>query len=236
VSLKSRNQDVLEVGCFMGDLLPFFASLKALSPSTLGLVSSLILATLVLGRVFKLSLKFAFLAALAPVLAPLQELPFIAKFSMLPHEYLVAAAWVLMFILGIAWLLCRPVCSKALTTFGGIRLMYILALAVSAAVAVLLVFNPRYLSENLPSGWKYTLGYLLLAVAIFSASRAVWSLIRATFLVAVWGAVSAVLASSIFLDKLPHEVVWGDVIYAKRVIEEGSALTWISDAFADRVR
>jgi hypothetical protein len=226
----------LEVGCFMGDLLPFVPQFKALSPSALGLLSSIILATLLLGRVFKLSLGLAFLAALAPVMAPLRELPLIDKFSSVPDAYLVAAAWGVMLIIGIAWLLCRPLYSTALARFGGVRLVYTVALATSVGVATLLVFNPRYLSENLPAGWKYTLGYLLLAVALFSASRAVWSLVRATFFLAVWGGVSAVLASSIFLDKLPHQVVWGDMAQARRVIERGIAFTGISDAFADRGR
>lgn len=220
----------------MGDLLPFVPQLKALSPAALGLLSSIILATLVLGRVFKLSLGFALLAALVPVVAPLRELPLVDKFRSFPDAYLVAVAWGVMLIIGVAWLLCRPLYSAALARFGGVRLIYIGALASSAAVATLLVVNPGYLSENLPTGWKYTLGYLLLGVALFSASRAVWSLIRATFFVVVWGAVSAVLASSIFLDKLPHQVVWRDLAQATRVIERSVAFTGISDAFADRGR
>jgi hypothetical protein len=55
-----------------------------------------------------------------------------------------------------------------------------------------------------------------------------WKMFRATVVVALWGGVSLVLASSMFLDKLPHNIGRGDLQKIQGFISDESVSRIIS--------
>jgi hypothetical protein len=121
----------------------------------------------------------------------------------------------------------------SLSSLGIFKLGYLALLGAALFVAGLLVLNPEPLARNFP-GWKGSAGLVLLAASCIGVSKALWGMIRATVLVGVWGAVSLVLASSIFLDKLPQNISRGDLaklqgaISSELVLEKIEQLQGIS--------
>jgi hypothetical protein len=177
--------------------------------------SAVVPAAVVLGSfLVKKTFKTSFAAALAgigaPLILPLRELPVLGNFPDLPHGYLVGGAWVSILCAAMGWVFVRPLISAAVASLGLLRIGYLALLGAALIVSGLLIINPEPLGSNFP-GWKGPAGMILLAASCVSVSRAVWRMLRATALVALWGVVSLVLASSIFLDKLPHHVSRGDL-------------------------
>lgn len=179
--------------------------------------ASVVIGSLIIKKIFKTSFAAALAGVGAPLVLPLQELPVLQNFREVPHGYLVGGAWVSILCAGIGWAFARPIVAAAVSSFGLLRLGYLALLGAALIVAGLLIVNPQPLASNFP-GWKGPAGILLLAASCVSVSRAVWRLLRASALVAVWGVVSLVLASSIFLDKLPHHVNRGDLNRIQGVI------------------
>jgi hypothetical protein len=97
------------------------------------------------------------------------------------------------------------------------RFAYLGLLGAALIVSGLLIVNPEPLASNFP-GWKGPAGILLLASSCIGASHALWKLLRATTLVVIWGGVSLVLASSIFLDKLPQDLKRDDIHKIQAII------------------
>jgi hypothetical protein len=100
--------------------------------------------------------------------------------------------------------------SSALQNFGLIKCAYVLLLAAALAVVGLLLGNPVVLSTYVP-GWKGTAGMVLLCASMLSMSLALIRFFRAAVFLAVWSFVSLVLASEIFLGKLPQQVIREDI-------------------------
>jgi hypothetical protein len=179
--------------------------------------ASVVLGSFIVKKIFKTSFAAALAGIGAPLILPLRELPVLENFPDLPHGYLVGGAWVSILCAGIGWVCVRPLVSAAVSSLGLLRLGYLASLGAALIVAALLIINPQPLASNFP-GWKGPAGMILLAASCVSVSRAVWRMLRVTALVALWGVVSLVLASSIFLDKLPHHVSRGDLNKIQGVI------------------
>ncbi len=179
--------------------------------------ASVVLGSLIVKKIFKVSFAAALAGIGAPLVVPLRELPLLADLSDVPNGYLVGGTWAAILFGGLGWMVVRPLVSAAVTSLGLFRLGYLALLGAALIVAGLLIINPQPLSSSFP-GWKGPAGMLLLAASCVSVSRAVWRMLRATVLVAVWGVVSLVLASSIFLDKLPHHVRRADLHKIQGVI------------------
>lgn len=174
-------------------------------------------ASLFIRKLFKVSFIAAAAGIGAPLVLPLRELPILDQLRHLPHGYLLGGAWGSVLCGVLVWAVLKPAISAAVASLGFLRLGYFALLGGALIVSGLLVINPEPLARSFP-GWKGPAGTLLLAASCISVSQALWKMIRATTLVAIWGGVSVVLASSIFLDKLPQDIKRGDLHRIKGII------------------
>jgi hypothetical protein len=185
-------------------------SLNGFSELYLAVPAVVLLGSFIVRKLFNVSFAMAAASIGAPLVLPLRELPFLRQFSDLPHEYLIGGAWGAIACVALFWAFLKPAVSSAVASLGFLKLGYLVLLGTALVVASLLVLNPETLTRNFP-GWKGSAGLVLLAASCIGASKALWGMIRATVLVGLWGAVSLVLASSIFLDKLPQNISRSDL-------------------------
>jgi hypothetical protein len=179
--------------------------------------TAVVLASLFIRKLFKVSFAAAAAGIGAPLVLPLRELPLLQHLSHLPQGYLVGGAWGGILCGALVWAVLKPAVSGAVASLGLLRLGYFALLGGALIVSGLLIVNPEPLASNFP-GWKGPAGILLLAASCISVSQALWRLVRATTLVVIWGGVSVVLASSIFLDKLPQDIKRDDLYKIKGLI------------------
>lgn len=172
---------------------------------------AVLLCSIVVKKLFKVSFAAALSGSAVPLLMPLGEMPILQHFNHYPRFYLVGGVWAAMVSCGVLWVFLRPFFSAAVTSFGLLRLGYFALLAMALFVSVFLVCNQDILINYFP-GWKSSLGMLLLATTLICIARAMVKVIQESTVVLLWGAVSLVLASSIFLNKLPHHISKEDVM------------------------
>jgi hypothetical protein len=178
---------------------------------------AIVLASVAMRQIFKIPFAAAAAGFGAPIVLPLRELPFVEQFSNLPQAYLLGGSWGAIFCAFLLWTVCRPAVSGAVASLGFLRLGYYALLGGALVVTGLLIVNPEPLARNFP-GWKGPAGIILLAASCLSVSQAVWKMVRATTLVALWGGVSIVLASGIFLDKLPQDIKREDLLKIRGLV------------------
>jgi len=189
----------------------------ALSQSwlTLALPVVLVLGALLISKCLKVSLIGTLVAGLVPLGLPFIELPFSQELTHRNPHYLIGAGWLLLLSLAVGWIVVRPLASAAVQSFGVVKCAYVLALGGALLVVGLLLANPALLNTYVP-GWRGTAGLVLLCASLLSMSMAMVRFFRAAVFLAVWSMVSLVLASEIFLGKLPQEVIREDI---KRIEE-----------------
>lgn len=185
-------------------------SMFGLSEFSVVVPVAVVLASAFIKKLLNISFLSALAGIAAPLVLPLRELPIVQEFPNLPRTYLVGGAWGSILCGGFVWTLLRPVVASAVSGLGLVRMGYLALLGAALIVAGLLVANPEPLARNFP-GWKGPAGTVLLAASCIGVVRAIWKMLRATVVVALWGGVSLVLASSIFLDKLPQNIGRGDL-------------------------
>jgi pimeloyl-ACP methyl ester carboxylesterase len=193
------------------------ANLFSIPESSIVVIAAICIAAFVVKKICKFSMAVALAGVAAPILLPLKELPFLRQFDGLHQAYLVGGSWGGLIAAGLAWSLIRPFVSAALASLGLLKLCYLALLGASLLVSGLLVVDPQLLDRAVP-GWKGPLGMLLLAASCIGASKSLLGMFRSTTLVAVWGGVTLILASSIFLDKLPHKLSKSDLQKLQGVI------------------
>lgn len=191
--------------------------LAVLSEFSILIPASVVLASLFVRKLFKVSLLPAIAGIGAPLVLPLRELPLLEQFSHLPHGYLVGGAWGGIICGALVWVVLKPAVSGAVASLGLVRLGYFALLGGALIVSALLVVNPEPLASNFP-GWKGPAGLVFLAASCISVSQALWRMVRATTLLVIWGGVSLVLASGIFLDKLPQDIKRDDLYKIRGII------------------
>jgi hypothetical protein len=186
--------------------------MDALSQSwlTIALPIAMITGSMLVSKFLKLSLLGTILAACMPLALPFVDLPFSQELTHRNPHYLIGAGWLVLMSLAVGWVVVRPLASSALQNFGLIKCGYVLLLAAALAVVGLLLGNPVVLSTYVP-GWKGTAGMVLLCASMLSMSLALIRFFRAAVFLAVWSFVSLVLASEIFLGKLPQQVIREDI-------------------------
>ena len=182
---------------------------------------AVVLASAFIKKLLNVSFVTALVGIAAPLILPLRELPIAQEFQSMPRAYLVGGAWGSILCGGFLWTLLRPLVVSAIAGLGVVRMGYLALLGAALIVAGLLVANPEPLARNFP-GWKGPAGTVLLAASCISVARSVWKMVRATAFVALWGGVALILASSIFLDKLPHHIRRGDLQKIHAFISEES--------------
>jgi pimeloyl-ACP methyl ester carboxylesterase len=197
--------------------------------SSIVVIAALCIAAFVVKKICKFSLAVALAGVAAPVILPLKELPFLRQFDGLHQAYLVGGSWGVLIAAGLGWSLIRPFVSAAVASLGLLKLCYLALLGASLLVSGLLVVDPQLLEKTIP-GWKGPLGMLLLAASCVGVSKSLLGMFKSTTLVAVWGGVALILASSIFLDKLPHHITKGDLHKLQGVVSV-QAMERIFDRF-----
>jgi pimeloyl-ACP methyl ester carboxylesterase len=206
------------------------ANLFSIPESSLVVIAAVCIAAFVVKKICKFSIAVALAGVAAPVLLPLKELPFLRQFDGLNQAYLVGGSWGVLIAAGLGWSLIRPFVSAAVASLGLLKLCYLALLGASLLVSALLVVDPQLLDKTVP-GWKGPLGMLLLAASCVGVSKSLLGMFRSTTLVAVWGGVTLILASSIFLDKLPHHISKSDLRKLQGVVSV-QAMERIFDRFS----
>lgn len=204
-----------------------------------GLPLAVLFGSLVVSRLLKISVIGTILAASAPLALPFIKLPFVKEITHGHPEYLIGSAWAVMLSAAFGWVLVRPIVSGAAKSVGVLRLGYLLVLAGALIVTTLLLVNPGALTQHIP-GWRGSAGFVLLSASMLSMSMSLARVLRAALFFVMWSFVSIVLASEVFLNKLPQEVVREDLkrleaIVPKEAIEraiERLQVAAISDAAA----
>jgi hypothetical protein len=171
----------------------------------------LVVGAWVLSRVLKFSLWVTLLVGCAPFVLPYLELPFSRTFTDANPLYLIGGGWALMVCLALGRKAVVPTIGEATRSPGGMaRAAYVVVLGVSLLVVALLVSRPELVERAAP-GWKGTAGLVLLCASLLSMSLSLARFLRAALGFTVWAFVSLVLASELFLNKLPQEVVRDDL-------------------------
>lgn len=177
---------------------------------TLALPVALLAGSFLVSKLLKLSFIGTILAACVPLALPFLDLPFSQELTHRNPHYMIAAGWLLLVSLAVGWVLVRPLASGAVSSFGLVKCAYLCVLAGALVTVGLLFANPTVLNSYAP-GWRESAGVVLLCASMFSMSMALLRFFRAAAFLVVWSFVSLVLASEIFLGKLPHEVLDKDV-------------------------
>lgn len=193
----------------------------ALPDLSIGLPLAVLFGSLIVSRVLRVSTIGTLVAASAPLALPFLDLPFAKEFSDGHPEYIIGGAWAVLLALAIGWVLVRPIVSGAVASFGVVRLAYLCVLATAILVVSLLFIDPKVLSTHAP-GWRGSAGLVLLSASLLSMSFALARVLRAAMLLVVWSFVSVVLASELFLHKLPQEIVRDDLKRIESLIPSGT--------------
>lgn len=189
----------------------------ALPGFAVGLPLAVLFGSLVVSRLLKISVIGTLVAASAPLALPFIKLPFVKEITHGHPEYLIGGAWAVMLSAALGWVLVRPIVSSAAKSVGVLRLGYLLVLGGALVVTTLLLVNPQVLVQHAP-GWRGSAGFVLLSASLLSMSMSLARVLRAALFFVMWSFVSIVLASEVFLHKLPQEVVREDLKRLEAVV------------------
>ncbi len=182
-----------------------------------GLPLAVLFGSLVVSRLLKISTVGTIVAASAPLALPFVKLPFVKEITHGHPEYLIGGAWAVLLSAAIGWVLVRPIVTGAAKGVGVLRLGYLAVLAAALLVTTLLLVNPGALAQHAP-GWRGSAGFVLLSASLLSMSMSLARVLRAALFFVMWSFVSIVLASEVFLHKLPQEVVREDLKRLEEVV------------------
>lgn len=182
-----------------------------------GLPLAVLFGSLIVSRLLKISTVGTIVAASAPLALPFVKLPFVKEITHGHPEYLIGGAWAVLLSAALGWVLVRPIVSGAAKGVGVLRLGYLAILATALLVTTLLLLNPGVLTQHAP-GWRGSAGFVLLSASLLSMSMSLARVLRAALFFVMWSFVSIVLASEVFLNKLPQEVVREDLKRLEAVV------------------
>ncbi len=170
----------------------------------------LLVGSFLVSRTFKLAWTWTLAGGLLPLGLPLVPLPFSQEFINSRPELIMAGGWLVLMGGALGWVAARPAVEGAIASVGLVKFFYFVVLAGALGVTGLLLANPAALQDLLP-GWRGSMGVVLLCASLLSMSIALARVVKAAALFAVWSGVSLVLASEIFLGKLPYNVLRDDL-------------------------
>lgn len=150
------------------------------------------------------------LLACFPLIIPELNLPITSSLQTVHPLMLIAGGWGVLFVIAMTRALVRPARAAIGTPGGVISAVYLMLLLAALTVVTLLYVEPTILERTLP-GWRGGLGLVLLAVAALTMAISLIRVMKLVTVFAVWGVVSLVLASEIFLHKLPTEILKEEV-------------------------
>jgi hypothetical protein len=177
---------------------------------TLALPAALLVGSWTVSKILRFSYLATLLVSTLPLGLPFVELPLSKEFMGLKPELLIGGGWLFLFACALGWVVARPVVVGGIKSFGLLKVVYVVALGAALLVVAVLVSRPELMNTYAP-GWKGGAGVVLLCASLLSMSLALARIFRAAVMFSVWAMVSLVLASEIFLDKLPQDVVREDL-------------------------
>jgi hypothetical protein len=180
---------------------------------------ALLIGAYFVSKLLRISFVATLLAGVLPLALPFLPLPLSETFIHTKPEYIIACGWLVLLCAAVGWVLVRPLISGALASVGIVKLAYFSLLLVALAVTGLLIADPALLQEYAP-GWRGTMGLVLLCASVLSMSIALARVVKAAALFAVWACVSLVLASELFLGKLPQDVLREDLRKVQSLLPE----------------
>lgn len=170
----------------------------------------LLVGSFLVSRAFKLAWTWTLAGGLIPLVLPILPLPFSQEFINSRPELIIGSGWLLLMGAAVGWVAARPAVEGAIASVGLVKFIYFVVLAGALGVTGLLLANPVALQEMLP-GWRGSMGVVFLCASLLSMSIALARVVKAAALFAVWSGVSLVLASEIFLGKLPYNILRDDL-------------------------
>ncbi len=185
--------------------------IDSLPTYTLALPALLVVGAWILSKILRFSMWATLLVGCFPFVLPYLDLPFSRQFLDANPLYLIGGGWALL----LCFALGRAIVSPALgengrTPAGAAKAVFGVVLAVALLVVALLVSRPEMLEATFP-GWKGGAGLVLLCASLLSMSLWLARVLKAAIVFSLWSIVSLVLASELFLNKLPYEVVREDL-------------------------
>lgn len=151
------------------------------------------------------------LLACFPLVIPDLNLPISESAKSVHPLFLIGCGWAVLFVIGLARALVRPARAAIGSPGGVVSAVYLMALLGALTVVTILYVEPSILERTVP-GWRGGLGLVLLSVAALTMAISLMRVMRLVLVFAVWGFVSVVLASEIFLHKLPTDVFREEVV------------------------
>jgi hypothetical protein len=187
-----------------------------------GLFLAVLVGSLVVIKLLKLSSAIAVAAATIPLAVYCIDVPLVSQLRSDYPAVAVGGAWLSTAILGLLWRGLSPICAGFSGSVGVLRFAYLTGLAAALVVVGVLFIDPDLLAQHVPA-WRSTLGGTLLVVTLVGVSRALAQIVKAGALLAVWSGVAVVLASQVFLHKMPQAIEPADITRLEGLFASASA-------------
>jgi hypothetical protein len=185
--------------------------IDSLPTYTLALPALLVVGAWLLSKILRFSMWATLLVGCLPFVLPYLDLPFSREFLDAHPLYLIGGGWALLFCFALGRAIVSPVLGEnGRSPAGVVKAMFGVVLGVALLVVALLVSRPEMLESTFP-GWKGGAGLVLLCASLLSMSLWLARVLKAAIVFSLWSIVSLVLASELFLNKLPYEVVREDL-------------------------
>lgn len=185
--------------------------IDSLPTYTLVLPALLVVGAWLLSKILRFSMWATLLVGCLPFVLPYLDLPFSREFLDANPLYLIGGGWALLFCFALGRAIVSPALGEnGRNPAGVVRAAFGVVLGVALLVVALLVSRPEILESTFP-GWKGGAGLVLLCASLLSMSLWLARVLKAAIVFSLWSIVSLVLASELFLNKLPYEVVREDL-------------------------
>lgn len=170
-----------------------------------GCILGVLLGSFAVVRLLRLSSSVSLLATGTPFALSLLDTQLVAYLRAEFPVAMLCCAWFSTAAVGGLAKGVSPAWHGLVGPIGIFRLGHIIAMMAALLVVTALFVAPDMLAAFAPE-WRSTFGGLLLAVSVLSMSRAIARLLKAGVVLAVWSGVAVVLASQVFLQKMPQAI------------------------------
>jgi hypothetical protein len=187
-----------------------------------GSVLALLIGSFFIIKLLSLSSTVAVAAAGLPLSLYLIDAPLISQLRTEHPTVALCGAWCATALLGLLWRGVSPLWAGLVGNTGVIRQAYLAGLCAALLVVAMLLVAPELLLQYAP-GWRSTVGGVLLFISLISVSKAIAQMLKAGALLVLWSAVALVLASQVFLHKMPYALERADVTRLESLLTSESA-------------
>jgi hypothetical protein len=176
----------------------------------------------IVSKILRLSLLVSVLGGAAPLALPYTDLSFSPQLAALKPLVQMGGAWGLLLCSALGWVLVRGAVRSTSGPLIIVRIGYLMLLCSALAVVGLLIAEPKLLDSYAP-GWRGAAGISLLCATLLSMSLAFVRVFKTAALLALWSFASLVLASQIFFEKMPNDLIREDLHKIESSVNGGLA-------------